>query len=46
MLVCGLELMVADRHAKMEIMKLEEELPLWRTALDTGSPLGTVQDFF
>ena len=34
------ELIVSDRHTKMEIMKLEEELPLWRTVIDTGSPPG------
>lgn len=31
------ELMVADRHAKREILQLEEELPKWRTIVDTGS---------
>lgn len=32
------ELAVSDRQAKMEILKLEEEIPLWRTVVDTGSP--------
>ena len=32
--------MASDRQAKIEIIKLEEELPLWRTVIDTGSPPG------
>lgn len=34
------ELVVIDRHAKREIMKLEEELPNWRTIIDTGTTPG------
>ena len=34
------ELIAADHYAKREIMKLEEELPKWRTIIDTGAPPG------
>lgn len=32
--------MAADRQAKAEILKLEEELPSWRTLINTGSSTG------
>ena len=35
------EEMAADRQAKAEILKLEEELPSWRTLINTGSSTGT-----
>ena len=49
LLLCGLrvctcvlpELMAADHCAKKEIIKLEEELPKWRTIINTGAPPGT-----
>ena len=34
------ELIAADRLAKREILKLEEDLPHWQTVLDTGSGPG------
>ena len=34
------ELIAADRLAKREILKLEEDLPQWQTVLDTGSGPG------
>ena len=34
--------MAADRQAKEEILKLEEELPSWRTLIDAGSSSGNV----
>ena len=34
------ELIAADHYVKREIMKLEEELPKWRTIIDTGAPPG------
>eukprot|EP00731_Ephydatia_muelleri_P019899 Em0012g724a len=30
-------MVAADRHCKREILKLEKELPKWRTALDAGN---------
>ena len=33
--------MAADHCAKKEIIKLEEELPKWRTIINTGAPPGT-----
>ena len=32
--------MAADRKAKAEILKLEEELPSWRTLINTGTSTG------
>ena len=32
--------MAADRKAKAEILKLEEELPSWRTLINTGTSMG------
>lgn len=34
------ELMISDRQAKAEILRLEEELPSWRTVIETGSGPG------
>ena len=38
--VCFVEMVAADRHCKQEILKLEKELPKWRTALDAGNSPG------
>ena len=34
------ELMASERHVKREIARLEEEVPRWRTIIDTGAPPG------
>lgn len=31
------ELMASERHVKREIARLEEELPRWKTIIDTGA---------
>jgi microspherule protein 1 len=31
------ELMASERHVRREIMRLEEEIPQWRTIIDTGA---------
>jgi hypothetical protein len=40
MIICTSELIAADRKAKDEILKLEEELPSWRTLINTGTSIG------
>ena len=40
--LCIPELVAIDRHAKKEIMRLEEELPDWRTIIDTGNTPGNL----
>lgn len=35
------ELMASERHVKREIARLEEEIPQWKTIIDTGTQPGT-----
>ena len=34
------ELMASERHVKREIARMDEEIPRWRTIIDTGAPPG------